>query len=615
MTDTSSQPSPFTPAERLLPVVAALAAVAAVLAAVLRDSPTGDGFVLAAPALAVVSLAACLVALASRRRAVAQDAHARACERELAATARTVAAGGELGEVLSSVARAAARAVGADGAAVVRYLPGDTSEVVGAAGARGVMPSRGGHVSLHGPGVVAQVHRSGAAMVLGDGATPGGDADGGVGRSAVAVPLLVYGGAWGALYCLALAGERFRPAHADALARHADLAATAVRNGTERSRWRALATADPLTGLLNARAVRERLDAEADRARRHGAPLALVVLDVDNLPDTTHRAGRLAGERILRDLARALSTRARTSDTVGRLSDREFAWLMPECDAWDAWKAADSLRTAVAAMRLGGLPGQTISAGVCDLASADTRPDRLVENASGALYWAHDHGRDLCVRYSPDVVVEVSEDDRAAQMERARAVEAIRLLAQSVDARSLDRHGHSERVAAVAAAIAAELEWDDASMAAIREAGLVHDIGAVGLPESLLSSPRALAPHDLERVQSHAALGAQMVSDVLSEDQIAWVRGHHERWDGAGYPDGLFGEAIPAGARILAVAEALVAITSDRPHRGARTLLQAREEILAHRGGQFAPDVADVLAGLITSGRIAEVLAAAPHQP
>lgn len=614
MSHPSLSPSPQTPSERLLLVIAALAAAAAVAAAALRDSPAGDGFVLAAPALAVVCLAACLVARASRHEAAARESRTRIAERELAATARTVAVGGDLGDILGAVAHAAARAVGADAAAVVRLLPGDTCEVVGTAGARGMVPARGGHVSSAGSGIVARVHASGGPVVVGDGAAPGGEADGGVGRSAVGVPVVVDGTAWGVLYCLALAGGRFRSGDGAALARHADLAAIAVRSATERARWQAMATTDPLTGLPNGRAFRERLDAESDRARRHGAPLAVVVMDVDRLPDLTHRAGRQAGDRVMRDLARALAGRARTSDMVARFSDREFAWLMPECDAWDAWKAADAFRTAVTALRLGGLPGQTLSAGICDLAEADHRPDRLLDNACGALYWAHEHGRDLCVRYSADVVVETSEDEQAAQRERARALEAIRLLAQSVDARSLDRHGHSERVAAVAAVVAAEMGWDEASMAALREAGLVHDVGAVGLPESLLSSPLPLAPADMERVRSHCALGAQMVSDVLSADQVAWVRGHHERWDGGGYPDGLGGEAIPVGARLLAAAEAVVAMTSDRPHRGARTLLQAREELLACRGTQFAPDVADVLAGLITSGRIAEVLSAAPHQ-
>jgi ribonuclease P protein subunit RPR2 len=124
---------------------------------------------------------------------------------------------------------------------------------------------------------------------------------------------------------------------------------------------------------------------------------------------------------------------------------------------------------------------------------------------------------------------------------------------------------------------------------------LLHDVGKIGIPDAILRKPGKLTAVERELMQTHAALGEQMLSGVASlrGSCLSIVRSHHERWDGRGYPDGRSGDEVPIGARIFAVADSLDAITSDRPYRAAQPWEHAVAEITRERGGQFDPDVVD----------------------
>jgi HD-GYP domain-containing protein (c-di-GMP phosphodiesterase class II) len=158
--------------------------------------------------------------------------------------------------------------------------------------------------------------------------------------------------------------------------------------------------------------------------------------------------------------------------------------------------------------------------------------------------------------------------------------------------------GHSGRVARLAAAIAGGLGWDAADVEALREAAELHDVGKLCVAADVLGRRGPLAPSERADVELHPGLGAAMLATVLSPAQVAWVRHHHERWDGRGYPDRLEGDDIPPGACIIGVAEAWDAMTSP----GATEpldIVAARREIIRTKGHQFAPWAAD---GLLRSG-------------
>jgi len=179
-----------------------------------------------------------------------------------------------------------------------------------------------------------------------------------------------------------------------------------------------------------------------------------------------------------------------------------------------------------------------------------------------------------------------------------RSLTTIRALARAIDARDPSTLRHSERVADLAGKLAAGLGWPARREALLREAGLVHDVGKIGLSDALLLKPGALDAAEYELVRRHAAIGAEIVAGALSPEQAAWIRGHHERHDGQGYPDRLGGAGIPDGARILALADAFDVMTSERAYGHVLSTKDAVEECRMCSGTQFHPEVVDALVRL-----------------
>jgi diguanylate cyclase (GGDEF)-like protein len=366
-----------------------------------------------------------------------------------------------------------------------------------------------------------------------------------------------------------------------------------------------LASSDPLTGLANHRVLHERLRAEAARAQRHGRELSLVVLDLDHFKRINDTHGHQVGDRVLVEAAARLAEEVREGETFARVGGEEFAWILPETDDLGAWQAAERAREALGREPIAGLQGLTLSAGVCSLAQAGS-PGELMRLADGALYWAKAHGRDLAVRYTPEVVEALSAEERAERLERSLALNAVRVLARAVDARDAFTQRHSERVAELAGLLAERMGWPAERVARLREAALVHDVGKIGIPDAILLKPAPLSPEEYTRVQAHAALGAQIVSEALSEEQVAWVRHHHERQDGRGYPDGLAGEDIPDGARILALADAWDAMIAPRLYRRARSRADALTECRRGAGRQWSTEAVAALLDLWQEGLLAD---------
>jgi diguanylate cyclase (GGDEF)-like protein len=374
-----------------------------------------------------------------------------------------------------------------------------------------------------------------------------------------------------------------------------------------------MAATDALTGLANHRAYQERLAEEYAKARDTGDDLALVILDLDHFKRINDTHGHVVGDAVLAEFARRLAANARSDDLVARIGGEEFAWIMPGTDGASAWDAAERLRADVARRAFGEVPAVTVSAGICSAGQA-SGPDEMVRFADGALYWAKARGRDAAYIFSPDVVEVLSDEERADRLARSHAMQSIRVLARAVDAKDHSTREHSERVADLAVQIAIALGWSIERAAQLRDAGLLHDVGKIGIPDAVLFKPSRLTDVEYELVKAHPALGAQIASEVLNEEQRAWVRGHHERFDGRGYPDGLAGEGIPEGARILALADAWDVMTSVRSYREAWSLDEALLECGAEAGRQFWPKAVEALALLHGAGALL-VQSMAPPAP
>ena len=270
---------------------------------------------------------------------------------------------------------------------------------------------------------------------------------------------------------------------------------------------------------------------------------------------------------------------------------------MPETSEEQALAAVERARGAIAAIELGSGLRVTVSAGVCGLEHAGD-PDALVRLADGALYWGKAHGRDAAWVYDPAVVRELSISERADQLQRTQALVGIRALARAIDAKDQSTREHSQRVATLACEIARRLQWSDDRVALLEDAALVHDVGKIGIADAVLLKPGRLTEDEYDLIKTHAELGAQMVDDLLLPEQVAWIRAHHERPDGRGYPAGLTEAAIPDGAAILAVADAFDVMTATRIYSAARTREDALAECERLVGAQFSPAPVAALAAL-----------------
>jgi diguanylate cyclase (GGDEF)-like protein/putative nucleotidyltransferase with HDIG domain len=404
----------------------------------------------------------------------------------------------------------------------------------------------------------------------------------------IATPIRAGGDPWGTIAAAAGAGQAFPPETEALLEQLADLASMAIVSAQARAQLLTEATTDALTGLANNRLFDRRLAEEGLRAHRYGRPLAVALIDIDDFKTVNDTAGHPVGDAVLMEVARRITGVTREDTLLARLGGDEFALLLPECDDMQSYSVAERVRRAVSVGPFDGYGPVTASVGIAETTQASDGQD-LRQLADLALYAAKLQGGDRCVRYSPALSVD------SVDLIRARKLMGLRSLAQAIDARHPATIEHSRRVADLAVALAHERSWAPEQIELLREAALVHDVGKIGVPEAILLAPRVLAAEEYEQIKQHSALGAQLAADVLNEEQVTWIRWHHERADGQGYPDGLTADRLPEGAKLLAIADAWDAMTSTRSYRPAKSVAAALAECHELIGRQFAPEAVAAL--------------------
>jgi diguanylate cyclase (GGDEF)-like protein/putative nucleotidyltransferase with HDIG domain len=519
--------------------------------------------------------------------------------------ATAVAAGAEFDELFGVLARTTGELLGADAAGVLKLdADGSGALLVGAwsNGTPIVEPgSRFDNVQQLPIGRVLRSEQPVAAVTYDD------DSDAILARlgyrRVVSAGLRVEGRVWGALAVASVRPVAFSDADLQQLQRFAGLLELAVRRIEDRQRLLEEASRDSLTGLLNHRGFHERLAEEVQRAYRHDRPLAVALVDVDEFKTINDTYGHQQGDRLLKQLADSFREQARTEDILARLGGDEFALLLPDTTKEHAALLCQRLCDALAQVDTEPAPPVTLSVGITDLADALTA-DAMVRLADGALYWSKGHGRDRVCVYDPDVVRDLSADERAEQLARSQTLLGLRALARAIDAKDPSMRRHSDRVADLVARLAEQLGWHAGDVALLKEAALLHDVGKLGVPDAVLLKPDRLTESEYEQIKTHAVLGADIVDEVLTPRQVEWVLDHHERPDGRGYPAGLSGDQIPAGAALIAVADSFDVMTVTRPYQPAKDPAVALRECRALIGRQFTEDAVGALEAVIARGML-----------
>jgi diguanylate cyclase (GGDEF)-like protein/putative nucleotidyltransferase with HDIG domain len=369
-----------------------------------------------------------------------------------------------------------------------------------------------------------------------------------------------------------------------------------------------LALTDPLTGLGNHRHFHERLERELAQAQARGLPLTLCLVDIDDFKRVNDRFGHPAGDAVLSQLA----SRLRQTGEAFRLGGDEFALLLPGYDEHGANAAACSVVERIGRLTLDQVGSVTVSAGVATSPQHGSERDELIRLADSALYWAKEYGKNQARAYRPDVI-ELAELKRLASgPDRAARFRAAASLARAVDARNAYTGSHSQRVSELAARTARRLGLAEDQVEMTRLAASLHDLGKLAIPEELLRKPGPLTEPERMILERHPQIGFRMLESLGVETVAEWVLHHHERWDGSGYPDGLPGEQIPLGARIIFVADAYDAMTSECVYQRRISPEDAVAELDRCAGTQFDPEIVAAFAQelALTAATTAEPAAA-----
>ena len=313
--------------------------------------------------------------------------------------------------------------------------------------------------------------------------------------------------------------------------------------------------------------------------------MSVIVGDLDGLGMVNARGGHGAGDAVLQLVARDMEKWKRRIDSAGRLGGEEFALLLPETDERGAFLVAERLRRAAYRSCADQAAPVTISFGVASCPDHGDDRQQLLTAASRAMGAAKELGKDRSVIYSAEVarVLAATPGPGGAELQLATVVG----LAEALDIRDSGTTGHSQTVGRYAEQTALQLGLGAERVERVRIAGVLHDVGKIGVSDRVITKPGPLDPDEWQQMRTHPEIAARLLAHPEFEDLREWILAHHERPDGMGYPRSLAGQEIPLEAQILAVADAYEAMTADRAYRPALGEKAARAELEAGAGTQF----------------------------
>jgi len=457
-------------------------------------------------------------------------------------------------------------------------------------------------------------------------------------EAAMSLPIFYADHLHGVLYVESLQPVDFSEEESLLLRTLADLISGALHNALTFQKAQEQAITDGLTGVKTHRFFMEALSSEWKRSSRASRSFALVLMDLDRFKFVNDFYGHLEGDLVLQRVGQILETNCRRSDVVARYGGDEFVILMPETTMEQARQLSSKLRGWVAADPLLREKNISASFGIACYPLHGASPQELIQVADASMYLSKHQGgntvstadhvdpnearrwkRDVLEAYlgvtlkrlfttGPEAFEEIylrlrqftdslpcTEIAQEPPPDGPRALpqsilDTVTSLAYAIDAKDQYTQGHSQKVSAYAALLAEALGMSDLEVEEIRLGAVLHDVGKVGIPETILNKSGPLNLEEWDTMKTHVTFGGKLLEPLVPLARIReMVLHHHEFFDGSGYPEALVGEHIPLGARIITIADSYDTITSDRSYKKGRTADQALSELERCAGTQFDP--------------------------
>lgn len=374
------------------------------------------------------------------------------------------------------------------------------------------------------------------------------------------------------------------------------------------------ARTDELTDLLNRKCFYETLD-EIYRKCSHTS-MSLLIFNVDDFKLYNQLYGNSEGDAALRHIARIIEGTVGENGSVARYSGKEFAVILPEYDIYSARNLAENICNQIRSMNNKSqeayLKSLTVSCGICAIPYGASSTFELVQNADQAVYHVKHSGKNGIMVYTDGIVngkkgLDGVEKHKSMCSEYASTIYA---LTAAIDAKDHYTFQHSKNVAYYAESMGRELNLPEEHREILKEAALLHDIGKIGVSEQILNKQGPLTEQEYEAMKGHVEYSVGIIRHLPSmEYVIPAVIGHHERYDGKGYPRRIAGKDIPLAARILCIADSFDAMVSKRCYKSEMSVEYALEEIRRGAGSQFDPELASIFITMVQEKRITPVVA------
>jgi diguanylate cyclase (GGDEF)-like protein/putative nucleotidyltransferase with HDIG domain len=393
----------------------------------------------------------------------------------------------------------------------------------------------------------------------------------------------------------------------DLVSRMANESGIAIENAQMYTSAKEQADRDGLTGLYNHRYFQERLDQEIEKCSRSSDSFSLLFIDLDFFKTYNDNYGHVLGDEILKEVGFIIRDTIRSTDVGCRYGGDEFAVILFQTSLENAYKVAERIR-----QKLEILMGDQWNVLSCSIGVAGWHTDgimrgQLLQAADNALHHAKQAGGNrVCLASEIDIKDSALPGTTLKPDNNEAITSIVYALAATVDARDHNTYGHSQAVSKYATDIAKAVGYREKDLERIRGAALLHDIGKLNLPDNILTKKSPLSDEEWELIKLHPDFGVNILKHIVGlRDYLGAIRFHHEHYNGTGYPKKLRGKDIPLDARIIAVADAYDAMTSERSYKeGSLSEAEATKELVRCAGTQFDPDLVNIFVELFQNSQV-----------